>query len=282
MPDVYCSHCGTKAQPADLFCRICGASLNIPAARLEPVGTDRSPRRTPAPALTVLAILVACFFLLTVILAGFYIVSLPDQSNGRPALAFEIVGTSTPYPTRRPYSTAFAYKTSTAYPTDIPYPTTGPLATLVPTPTPTQEGSSQYIAPYQPPSIPDIYSTNRCELIVKNQFSGLDSVVVLARVDTKAAVKVLFVRANDTFTTLGIPAGTYDTFIELGQDWDALNGRFINNSSYHRIADPVTFKSCSFSVSGGYDYWTVTLNYVEGPGVDSVIVPPGDFPRLSP
>jgi hypothetical protein len=100
MPDVYCSQCGTLAQATDQFCRICGTPLHAatgaagqPASALPEAGkTETTARKTAASPLTTSAMLVAAFLLLTIVLAGFYIVSLSIQTSGKPVVDFEKIG----------------------------------------------------------------------------------------------------------------------------------------------------------------------------------------------
>jgi hypothetical protein len=274
-------------RPIDLYCRKCGASLSSNAVTEERTldakpetgrggldgRTGVSSPASPRSRLTTCAILVGCFLLLTIALAVIYFILLANQPGGRSAIAIELVGTSTPYPTRKPYSTALPYKTPTPYPTVIPYPTTGALATVAPTVSETE--------PLFVFTIPS-FNFGGCRLDVKNQYTDLDSVVVLANVDTNASVAAVYVRARDSFSSSGIPTGTYYTYVAMGQDWEPITGRFIHNAAYLRFKEPVTFDTCSSGFFGSYQYLEITLHITEGSGSDTINVQPDNFPRLSP
>lgn len=226
--------------------------------------------------LTGCAIAAGVFLLLAVgLAAGLFFTRIARTSSDPfspsvPLVSIQAAGTPTPYPTRRSYSTALPYNTSTPYPTALPYPTTGPMST----PTPID-------APYQVIVRPSFFSG--CSLTVKNQFPDLDGVVVLANHDSQVVVLAVYVRANDSVSTSGIDTGSYDTFVTLGTDWDALAGRFLNNSVYFRFKEPNVFDTCPGGFSGAsYQYLDVTLNYTEGSGSDSIDILPDDFPRLAP
>jgi hypothetical protein len=286
MSDTYCGKCGTLVRPNDLYCRKCGNPLIFPPdwAEQSPVRQSQ-PQKEQIPAqnrigsrLLTCAILAGCFFLLAIALAGFVFVSLPGQPGGRPFIYAQMEDTSTPYPTRRPYSTAGPYRTSTPYVTALPYPTTGPLATIMPTPT----GSSALPHYVAPPFISPL--SGGCDLIVINQYPDLDGVVLLENASTKKISKAVYVRANDTFSTSGISAGTYNAYVALGRDWDALTGRFRNHAIYQRFTDQDVFTSCPaiYSIFSRRESLTITLNVSGGSGSASENVMPDGFPRLSP
>lgn len=295
MPEIYCRKCGTLAQPTDLYCRICGSPLDSKTVAEEGtqdtkpeqgrkglVGSGvRSSLESPKSRRTAWTLAVVGLLLLTFAWVMGYFIVHAYQPGGKPAIAIELVGTSTPYPTRRPYPTAGFYETSTPYPTAVPYPTTGALATTTPTPPPTQS-EGLFIRPSSP-SIPLYFGG--CSLTIKNQFTNLDSVVILADADTDTIEKAAYVRANDTFFTSGIAAGTYDMYVALGLDWDSATSRFMNNPSYFRFKDPAVFTTCPMFRSlygGGWQYLTITLNTAESSGADISDLSPYDFPRLSP
>jgi hypothetical protein len=108
-------------------------------------------------------------------------------------------------------------------------------------------------------------------------------VVVLSDVDTNVVEAAVYVRANDSFSKAGISAGTYQTFIALGQDWDVASGRFWNYANYFRFRDPAVFKTCPLGLSfGSYESLKITLNVSEGPGSDTVSVAPESIPGINP
>jgi len=291
MPEIYCRICGTIAQPTDLFCRRCGSSLGSTTiaeegtqnAKPKPgkegsVGNEvRSSLKSIGPKRTTCLVAAAGGLLfLTLAFVVIYFIALAIQPGGRPALAIELVGTSTPYPTRTPYRTGTPYRTPTPYPTVVPYPTTGALAPVAPA----IGASEQPFVPLLP------HVSGGCLLIIKNQNTDVDSVILLSNVDTNAIAAAVYVRASDSFSEWGIPTGTYYTYIAVGQDWDAIAGRFKNNADYFRFKDSVVFDTCPssrYSIAyPEFQYYEVTLNISEGSGSDTIYVPPDSFPSYSP
>jgi hypothetical protein len=284
MPDTYCRKCGTLAQPGELFCRACGFSLDSPPIAIEATGIvkpenvqqglagGKLKRLTPTTWL-IIAVGVLLFALAYVVGLD---ISQASQLMGKPVIAIEIVGTSTPYPTRAAYRTATPYnENSTPYPTHAYYPTTGDLATAIPTQPST---GLHVITPYRFRSF-----TDSCRLIVNDQYDDLDSIVILVDKSTNLIMTSVYVRARDSFSTSGIPTGTYDVYVALGQGWDAATRLFTNNASYYRFQEPTTFDTCnSIALYSGYQYLTITLNTKEGAGSDIVNLLPGGFPGFIP
>jgi hypothetical protein len=268
MPDRYCRKCGSLAQPADLYCRVCGSSLEAATS-----GKPRRPWRT-----TCLVVAAGMVVLVVALLAVFILLRL-IQPGGIPAVSVEIIGTTTPYPTRPSYRTATPYnQTPTAYPTRDFYPTTGALATPLPTATSPGTYAMPEIQPYRS------FFDSSCELTINNQFNDLDSVVMLVEADTDLIVTSAYVRARDSYSTSGLTTGTYYTYVALGQDWDSVTRLFTDNASYYRFTAPVVFTTCSFNWSpySGYQYLTVTLNTTEGAGLDITNLLPSEFPGATP
>jgi hypothetical protein len=207
------------------------------------------------------------------IVGGLWMISLAGQQGGSPAVAFELVGTSTPYPTATPYRTAalyrtpapyrvaLPYKTATIYPTDAPYPTTGVI-----------ERPPQRFVPSS--------LLGGCRLNVKNLHPALDAVIVLSKVDPQEIEKAVYVRSNDSFSESGIPTGVYYIFVSLGLDWDSHTNSFVNNAAYFRFKEPVTFDQCPYAVFQGYQYVDVTIN-PEGERSNIIDLPPESFPSLA-
>ena len=285
MPKIYCRKCGTLARSTDLYCRKCGTSLgsNVvpegspllaqPEPRKEGIPSPGSPISRRTACLAAAGGLLLAAFLLVAVLFIF----LPKQPGGMPAITIKIADTATLYPTRKPYPTASPYRTATPYPTAVTYPTTGVLATVASIASASTPPFAFTVPTF---TFPKNNFNNNCELIVKNQYT-VDSIVVLADVNTNAVVAAVYVRANDSFSTSGISTGTYYIFYELGQDWDGLAGRFTNYARYSRFKDPNVFDTCSSYLFHGYGSLTVILNFTEGSGLDTINVQPDSFPGFS-
>jgi hypothetical protein len=216
--------------------------------------------------------------LVVALLAVFILLRL-IQPGDLPAVAVEVIGTSTPYPTRPPYRTATPYnQTPTPYPTRDFYPTTGALAAPLPTATSPGSYAMPDIHPYRS------FLDSSCELTINNQFEDLDSVVLLVEADTDLIVASAYVRARDSYSTSGLGTGTFYTYVALGQDWDSVTRLFTDNASYYRFTDPVSFTTCSYAWSpySGYQYLTVTLNTTESSGLDITNLLPSEFPGATP
>jgi hypothetical protein len=283
MPDNYCSQCGTNIRPTDLFCRNCGFALDsttvaaqqTPSAKLERSSDGLAGRGVIPPPKSSLSIFTAClvaaslvFLTLTlaVVAVLFLVNQMVVQPGGRPAIAIEQIGTSTPYPTRAPYRTDIPYKTATPYPTAASYPTTGPFSTATPG------------QPFQ--IVPPIFFYG-CQLRIKNQNPDLDSVVILSNVDTNAIMAAMYVRANDSFNKSGISSGSYYAYVALGLDWDNTTGRFKNNAFYFRFEEPASLNMCP-TLYGSYDFYEIILNSADETGSNTIYVQPGSFPSISP
>jgi hypothetical protein len=286
MPDIYCRKCGTLANPTDLFCRICGTALGTGTVHDSPPSSASAEVRQPDPSKppvrrawgTACGVVAGIVLLAVILLAGLGFILSRRQPGGSPAISVEIVGPQTPYPTQPPYATATrypapsAYPTSSPYPTTIPYPTTGPL---------TSSGAAQY--PWVSSLGNRSFTNGWCELNVKNQNIYLDSIVILADVDTNAIVKTVYVRANDSLLNeSGISTGTYYIYVTMGMDWDGLSGGFMIDPVLIRFKDTVVFSACKNLSFGDQENITITLNVSEGTGSDTIYVPPENFPRLSP
>lgn len=271
MPELHCGKCGTIVQPTDLFCRICGFSLNPTTtaeertqnARLERAGEGLDGRDVfsspESPMTNRKACLVAMGLVFsTLVLMMVLFIFMGNRSGNRSAFEIEFIGTSTPYPTHKPYPTDTPYKTATPYPPALSYPITGVLARV---------STGGY---------------SGCELRIKNQIINLDSVIILSTVDTNVIAMTVYVRANDSLSTSGISTGTYYTYVTTGRDWDNHIGRFSNNAMYYRFEEQNTFDTCTSGLYGSYQYLEITLNITEGSGSDIVSVPPDSFPSVSP
>jgi hypothetical protein len=285
MPEFHCGKCGTITQPTDLFCRICGSSLDPINAAKE--GKNTRPEQggegldggdviaTPESAMSIrnACLLVAALLFSTLVLVMIFFIFLGNQSSGRPAFAIEIIGTPTLYPTSKPYSTATPYQTATPYPSAIPYPTTGVLA-------PSVAAAGATKLPFVP--ILPSFGSSGCELRIKNQNTNLDSVIILSDIDTNFIAMAVYVRASDSLSKSGISTGTYYTYVATGRDWDNNTGRFNNNAMYYRFEEPTTFDACSSGLYGRYQYLEITLNITEGSGSNIISVPADSFPSVSP
>ncbi len=139
------------------------------------------------------------------------------------------------------------------------------------------ENNEQYL-PVRP-----VEAGSGCILHAKNQNPDLDGVVILAEIDTHAVVAAVYVRSNDSVSQVRIPAGTYQLFAGMGQDWDGWTGRFLTRANYFRFVDPVTLDSCSFSGSNlwGSQRIDVTLNTADGTTSDTVPIAPDAMPGFT-
>jgi hypothetical protein len=151
------------------------------------------------------------------------------------------------------------------------YPTTGLLATAVPT----QNISGMYIFP----SYQIVYGG--CWLKVINQYANLDGVVMLADGGTNTIVIAVYVQAGYSYSWGGIGAGTYYTYIALGQGWDNVRRLFTTKASYFRSKTAVNFGPCNIGTEG-HEELTITLNTAEGSGPDMISLQPGAFPGAAP
>ncbi len=301
MPEIYCRKCGAIVKPTDTLCRRCGSSLgsttisegdtrgtNPEQVGGEPVGVEVGPTlKSPRSKLTARDLI-----FLTIALLGIVIILMANQQGGRPAIAIEFVGTSTTYPTHTPYFTATTYEITTPYPTVAFYPTTGAIATRVP-PTPTTCVTATLVPgkllplapdfclslPLYPPN-PILNSNSSCELLVTNQNTDLDSVVILSDVDTNAIMAAVYVRASDSFRKSGISIGTYYTYIAIGQDWDTITSRFKNNAIYLRYKESNTLSACSGGMYSSDQQLEITLTASIGSGSDTINVSPDNFPSI--
>jgi hypothetical protein len=269
MPDIHCRKCGTIARPTDLYCRRCGAPL-APRIDAEDVAQDtkaekgrqrpdarglKSSQVAHSPRHTGCLVTAATVLSITLVVVVILIIALRNQSGGSLPVAIRLVGTSTPYPTNTPYFTATAYRRPTSYPQATPYQTTGIL--------------------WQKYKV-------GCKLIIKNQNTSQDSVVILTDTKTSNPIAAVYVRANDSFTFTGFPAGTYFTYIAIGLDWDNSTSRFDHYADYTRFEEPDTFDACPSLNYGSYQYLEITLNLTEGEGSDTVYVQPDSFPSIAP
>ena len=121
MPEFHCGNCGTIVQPTDLFCRLCGSSLNPTTfaeeltqnARLERAGEGLDGRDVLSSQESLMTNRKACLVAIglmfsTLVLVMVFFIFMGNRSGGRSTFDIEFIGTSTPYPTRKPYPTACA------------------------------------------------------------------------------------------------------------------------------------------------------------------------------
>lgn len=290
MPEILCPKCGEAGSETDLFCRNCGASLSPSTksvSELQPLATVESatggeeasakPRRSWRGCWVFGAASLVGFML---ILGAAALIFLASQPGGLAAVRVELIGNPTPYPTRTPYPTPTIYRTAspyrtqttyptaTTYPTQAPYPTTGAIRAPRPT------GIAIYVPPISMPSL------GGCRANIRNQNSVQDAVVILTNSEATPTTYSAYVRAGEFYTVSGITAGTYNTFVTIGENWDAVNSRFTQGVYYFRFEEATTFTTCSSSSFGSYQYLDITLRLTEGPGSSTISVAPDNFPKL--
>lgn len=116
------------------------------------------------------------------------------------------------------------------------------------------------------------------ELTIENG-QAHDAVAVLTNMALTPQVSV-YVRADDSYTIIGIADGVYRLFFSQGSDWDSQANRFTRDPTYFRFEEPFKFTTTGILGSRQYTTWRVTLYSVPGGTADTTQIGPGQFPGL--
>lgn len=103
----------------------------------------------------------------------------------------------------------------------------------------------------------------------------LDAVAVMTTL-ADAPIFSVYVRARSQFKIEGIRDGTYKLFFMLGEDWDAVTGRFTRKARYEVFEDTFRYTTTSTTAT----IWRVTLHSVVGGTAQTDNVDPSKFPPV--
>jgi hypothetical protein len=105
----------------------------------------------------------------------------------------------------------------------------------------------------------------------------LDACLVVMDANTQTRVRMLSIRAKDTYTLLQLHSGQYVVLFATGLDWDRSEEEFTQRGSYYRFGKPLWFSETSTS----YDKMTITLHTVPDGNVTRIPLSAGEFHALS-
>ncbi len=158
-------------------------------------------------------------------------------------------------------------------------PTVAPTVTSMPVPSTTTA----------PPTIPPVRSIatgtqivwelqgGYGQLVVKNQITGQDAVVILAPAgDPETAVLAVYVKSGQDWTVDGITDGQYVLYDMVGTNWDDADKKFEHTSEYARFGSTLNY----YTTDTESKVYTITLSGAGSGDTLSSPVSPGDMPRL--
>jgi hypothetical protein len=107
--------------------------------------------------------------------------------------------------------------------------------------------------------------------------TSLDSFVIVMVANTQERVRVISVKAQDSFMLEDISPGNYNVFFATGLDWDSYDERFNRQGSYFEFGKALSFEEDNHS----YERHTITLNPVPNGNVRSRPISEAEFHRLT-
>lgn len=158
-------------------------------------------------------------------------------------------------------------------------PTVAPRVTVTPGPSTTTA----------PPTIPPVRSLTTGtqivwelqggygQLVVKNQITGQDAVVILAPAsDPGTAVLAVYVKSGQDWTVDGITDGQYVLYDMVGTNWDDAGKQFEHTSEYARFDSTLNY----YTTDTESKVYTITLSGAGSGDTLSRPVKPDDMPSL--
>lgn len=149
----------------------------------------------------------------------------------------------------------------------------------------TLEAAETYAAGFRPARrlpngtfIRDGARTGYGELRIENG-RDVDGVVVLTTNDERAVFAV-YLSAGSSFTVYGIPVGTYQIYVALGEDWDSAAARFTRRPQLFRFEDDFEYTILSSATGVQYTIWSISLQPVLFGGGRTEAVSLTEFPTL--
>jgi len=112
------------------------------------------------------------------------------------------------------------------------------------------------------------------KLEIKNGTS-LDAVAKLIHGGT--SVLTVFIKANSTYTMIGIPDGIYWLAFAQGTDWNSATQKFNRSAQYSSFDETFDFTTTEDAEYYHYSSYEVTLNPVVGGTAQTSSVNPGQF-----
>jgi hypothetical protein len=107
--------------------------------------------------------------------------------------------------------------------------------------------------------------------------TNLDSFVIVMDSTTQERMRVISVKAQDSFTFEHVSPGNYNVFFTTGLDWDKSRERFNRQASYFEFGKILSFEEDNHS----YERHTITLNPVVDGNVRARPISETDFHSLT-
>jgi len=106
--------------------------------------------------------------------------------------------------------------------------------------------------------IKDMQRNGLGELTIINDDSRRDALAVLADLNKEPFIKV-FIRAGESFKISGIDDGLYNMYFKLGNKWNQVDSKFLEDEIRYKLDRSLEFKTEETPDGILYSTWTVAL-----------------------